>query len=99
MQLLRPGERTLAHRHTAGTVYCVLEGEGVTQVEDTRLPWTRNDLFVVPGWMWHEHVNLSEKEDTVLFSVSDSATLRKLGLYREQGRTRADEVVIIEEVL
>lgn len=94
-QLLRPGERTLAHRHTAGTVYCVLEGEGVTEVEGTRLMWSRNDLFVVPGWMWHEHVNLSDKADAVLYSVSDLATLRKLGLYREEGRTAKGEVLTI----
>jgi gentisate 1,2-dioxygenase len=96
-QLLRPGERTLAHRHTAGTVYCVVEGAGFTQVEDTRLAWTRNDVVVVPGWMWHEHVNLSDREDALLYSVTDAASLRKLGLYREEGRTSDGDVVSIAD--
>jgi gentisate 1,2-dioxygenase len=96
-QLLRPGERTLSHRHTSGTVYCVIEGTGFTQVKDIRLEWTRNDVFVVPGWMWHEHANDSDDEDALLYSVSDAAALRKLGLYREQGHTRDGDIVSIAE--
>jgi len=70
-QLLRGGERTLPHRKTASNVYCVLEGEGCTEVEGTRLEWKRNDVFTVPGWLWHEHKNTGG-EDAFLYSVTTS---------------------------
>ena len=92
MQLVRDGERTRSHRHTSSTVYCVVEGTGETEVGDSTLAWCRNDVFVVPGWAWHAH-NVDAGEDAVLYSVSDEATLRKLGLYREQGRADDGDVV------
>ena len=91
MQLVRKGEATATHRHTSSTVYCVVEGSGNTVVGDTTLTWRRNDVFVVPGWSWHKHVP-DQGEDAVLYSVSDEATLRKLGLYREQGRDDDGEI-------
>ncbi len=90
-QLLRPGEHTRSHRHTANAIYCVIEGEGHTEVDGKRLEWTRNDAFCVPAWMWHEHVN--GDSDAVLYSVTDAPTLKKLGLYREDGKTPDGEVV------
>ena len=95
VQLLRPGERTLAHRHTSSTVYCVVEGQGYTQADRTRLEWTGNDVFVVPGWVWHQHVNLGSEADAILFSVSDAPAIEKLGLYREEGRTATGDIVSI----
>lgn len=92
-QLLRPGEHTSAHRHTASTVYCVLEGRGATVVNEARLEWTVNDVFAVPSWMWHEHINLDDGVDAVLTSISDAAALQKLGLYREQGRRPSGEII------
>ncbi len=92
MQLLRKGEASAAHRHTSSTVYCVVEGAGQTTVGDQILSWRRNDVFVVPGWTWHAHL-ADAAEDAVLFSVSDEATMRKLGLYREQGRHGDGEIV------
>jgi gentisate 1,2-dioxygenase len=90
-QLLRPGEHTLAHRHTANAIYCVIEGSGCTEVEGTRLEWSRNDAFCVPAWMWHEHINA--EADAVLYSVTDAPTLKKLALYREEGRTVEGDTV------
>jgi gentisate 1,2-dioxygenase len=84
-QLLRAGESTQTHRHTASTVYCVIEGEGETEVDGQRLNWTRNDIFVIPGWKWHRHSNLSSG-DSCLYSVSDAPVHKKLHLYREQER-------------
>jgi gentisate 1,2-dioxygenase len=87
-QMLRPKEKTLSRRKTSGTVYCVLEGEGYTEVEGKRISWQRNDVFTVPGWLQHHHDNTSHR-DAFLYSVTDEPTLRKLGLYREE-RTLAD---------
>lgn len=66
-QLLRPSETTLAHRHTANAIYCVIDG--------TPLEWSRNDAFCVPAWGWHSHVNGSAEDDAVLYSVTDTPTL------------------------
>jgi gentisate 1,2-dioxygenase len=84
-QMLRPGEHTAAHRKTASTVYCVLEGEGSTEVDGVQLAWKRNDVFAVPSWAWHRHQNTT-KGDAFLYSVTDEPTMRKLGLFREEGR-------------
>lgn len=94
-QLLRPGVSTLRRRRTASVVYCVLEGAGVTVVGDRRLEWSRNDVFVVPGWMWHCHANRDSRVDAVLYSVSDEPALAKLGVFRDQGQTAAGNVVDI----
>jgi gentisate 1,2-dioxygenase len=86
MQLLRPSEACLAHRSTASTVYSVLEGSGYTEIEGKRFLWSENDVIAVPAWTWHAHVNTSSTGDAVLYSVSESAALRKLELFRREGR-------------
>lgn len=92
-QLLRPGEATRAHRHTSSTVYTVVEGSGVTEVEGRRLEWSRNDIFVIPGWKWHSHRNGSASDDACLYAVTDAPTHRRLHLYREQERSDSGEIV------
>jgi gentisate 1,2-dioxygenase len=83
LQLLRPGVRTGAHRHTASVVYHVAEGCGHSVVDGTRLDWARGDTFAVPVWARHEHANESGA-DAVLFSFSDAPVLDALGLARTQ---------------
>lgn len=97
MQLLRAGTRTLQHRHTSSTIYCVTDGAGYTDVEGKHLEWQKNDIFAVPAWAWHEHANENANQPAVLFAVTDAPTLEKLGLYREQGKTEAGEVVRVQE--
>ncbi len=84
IQLLRPGERTKAHRHTASAIYHVVEGEGFSIVGGRRLDWEAKDVFCVPGWAFHEHVNTSSTESVVLFSFTDAPVLHSLSLFREQ---------------
>lgn len=91
-QLLRPGEKTLAFRHTASQVYCVLEGAGHTEVDGERLEWSRNDFFVVPSHRWRRHVN-DGATDAVLYSCTDAPLISKIGLYRAQGRLENDKLV------
>jgi gentisate 1,2-dioxygenase len=92
MQMFSAGQRTLAHRHTSSTVYCCASGKGSTMVEGTRLQWSKNDIFTVPSWHWHEHQN-ADGQPAVLFSVSDAAAVQKLGLYREEGKTPGGDIV------
>lgn len=84
VQLLRPGEATRSHRQRSSAAYCCLEGHGETIVGDSVLRWGPNDLFVVPSWMPHSHINGSKTEDAVLYAVTDVPALKKLGLYREE---------------
>jgi gentisate 1,2-dioxygenase len=84
VQLLRPGETTKAHRHTASAIYHAVEGRGSSIVDGQRLEWETKDVFCVPGWAFHEHANASTSEAAVLFSYTDSPVLRSLNLLREQ---------------
>jgi gentisate 1,2-dioxygenase len=87
VQMLRKGEETKEHRHTSGTVYFVIRGEGETLVGGQALRWSKGDGFAVPNWAWHRHRSLGEAE-ALLFSVSDAPALKALQLYREEARDR-----------
>lgn len=89
-QRLRPGERTLSHRHTGATIYICAEGEGKAVVEDDVLEFRHNDIFVVPSWHWHA---FESAKGCFLHSISDLALIRKMRLYREQRRTRDGEIL------
>ena len=84
IQMLRPGEATKAHRHTAGAIYHVVQGRGHSIVRGQELEWEDKDVFCVPGWAYHEHVNASADEPAVLFSFTEEPVLRSLSLAREQ---------------
>jgi gentisate 1,2-dioxygenase len=90
-QLLRTGEATRFKRETAGTLYVVIEGRGVTEIAGTSLDWQTNDIFVVPSFTWRRHINKGEA-DTVLYAVSDAPLMDKIGQYRAQGRLPDDTV-------
>jgi len=84
-QLLRSQEHTQAHRATSSTVYFVIEGQGSTVIDGAHYRWGPGDVFVVPNWAWHEHIN--GEGDAYLFSITDEPVMRTLGLYREQAHT------------
>ena len=84
MQLLRAGEHTKAHRHTGSYLYHVAKGSGHSIINGKRYDWSERDVFCVPSWAWHEHVNGSKTEDTCLFCLNDLPVMRALGLYREE---------------
>ncbi|WP_332814415.1 cupin domain-containing protein [Ramlibacter sp.] len=84
MQLLRPGQHTLAHRHTGSFLYHVAKGQGYSVIGGRRFDWQERDIFCVPSWAWHEHANLSVTDDACLFCFSDLPVMKALHLYREQ---------------
>jgi gentisate 1,2-dioxygenase len=84
IQMLRPGVHTRAHRHTSTAVYFVVRGRGCSIINGRRYDWSDRDFVVLPNWAWHEHVNLSDAEDAILFSIQDRPVLQALGLLREQ---------------
>ena len=90
MQLLRPGERTKAHRQTGSFVYQCAKGSGWSVINGRRFDWKERDIFVVPAWMYHEHANASDREDACLFSFHDLPVMRALGLCREEALAEND---------
>jgi len=99
MQLLRPGEHTLSHRHTNSSVYVCLEGSGHTIINGEKFDWAESDVFCIPSVHWHEHVNGSDKDDAVLYCVSDTPALELLGLLWEERKTASGEIVITGNVI
>jgi gentisate 1,2-dioxygenase len=87
IQMLRPGRRLAAHRHTGSAVYYVVEGTGETIIDGRRFSWGKGDILVLPSWALHEHANLSTRDAAVLFSIQDRPVLDALGLYQEQAFT------------
>src|SRR5438093_7570461 len=85
--MLRPGERTRAHRHTGSAVYYVVQGVGETVIDGCRFAWNKGDIIVLPSWALHEHANLSPRDDAVMFSIQDRPVLEALALYREEAFT------------
>lgn len=84
MTMLRPGERTKAHRHTYSSVYHVRAGSGSTIIDGQRFDWASRDSFVVPPWAWHEHHNPSRTDASFLFSINDLPVLEAFDLNREE---------------
>jgi gentisate 1,2-dioxygenase len=94
LQLLSKGMKTLTHRHTSSTVYCVAEGRGCTIIDEKYYEWKKNDVFVVPTWAWHEHAS-SSGDPAVLFAVTDAPAIKKLSLYREERQDSQGKTVTI----
>ncbi len=97
MQMLRPGEHTKAHRHTGSIIYQVAKGEGYSIINGKRFDWRERDIFCVPSWMFHEHVNGSSSDDACLFSFHDLPVMRALNLYFEEALADNDGHQIITE--
>jgi gentisate 1,2-dioxygenase len=81
LQYLPSGFRGEAYRGTDATVYSVVEGRGESRVGERTFEWGPRDIFVVPSWAPVSHV---AAEDAVLFSFSDRAAQKALGLWREE---------------
>ena len=93
--LLPGGARTAPYRHMANSVFLVMEGRGYTDVGGQRLEWRENDVFCVPTWTWHEHVNTDPKTDAVLYAMTDVPLMANMACYRRQGRDQEGREVLI----
>jgi gentisate 1,2-dioxygenase len=62
LQILEPGERAQAHRHSLSAIRFIMSGAGaVTIVDGKRCPMEEGDLILTPTWTWHEHENTSQR--------------------------------------
>lgn len=77
--------RTVAQRTTANIICHVVKGAGRTTAGGKTLEWQHGDVFVIPGWTWHEHISASSS-DAVLFVMSDEPVYRALALFRHESR-------------
>jgi gentisate 1,2-dioxygenase len=56
LQLLLPGEKAPAHKHTPSAARILVEGEGAfTIVDGEKCTMEPGDLILTPGGMWHDH--------------------------------------------
>jgi gentisate 1,2-dioxygenase len=81
LQYLPKGFSGEAYRSTDATIYTAVEGRGQTRIADQTFIWGPHDIFVVPSWAPVSH---TASEDAVLFSFSDRAAQKALGLWREE---------------
>ena len=81
LQLLPKGFPGKAYRSTDSTIYNVVEGRGKSRIGSQTFTWGPRDIFVVPSW---QPVSHEASEDAVLFSASDRAAQKALGLWREE---------------
>lgn len=90
IQMLRPGIHTRAHRHTGSSVYMVFEGNGATVIDGVTFEWSTGDMFVLPSWVVHEHLNADPDAPAILFSVDDSPLLRAVDKFRVEALHEGD---------
>jgi gentisate 1,2-dioxygenase len=81
LQLLPAGFQGAPYRSTDESVFCVIEGSGRSRVGDDVFDWSKHDIFVAPSWRPISH---EAEREAVLFSFSNRAAQRALGLWREE---------------
>jgi gentisate 1,2-dioxygenase len=81
LQLLPAGFRGEAYRSTDATVYCAVEGRGISRIGGEAFEWKEHDVFVAPSWRPVSH---EAEAQSVLFSFSDRTAQKALGPWREE---------------
>jgi gentisate 1,2-dioxygenase len=81
LQKLPAGFDGEPYRATDSTVYTVLEGQGRSRIGGDTMEWRQHDVFVVPSWYPVSHF---AQKDSILFSISDRAAQKALGIWREE---------------
>ena len=77
-QLVNPGEKPEAHRHTMAAIRFVVSGGGAaTVVNGEEFPMEVGDLITTPSRTWHDHVNESS-EPIIWLDGADGPLMRLL---------------------
>ena len=80
MQWLPKGFAGGQYRSTDGAVFCVVEGDGIVEIEDRSFEFKVHDIFIVPSWATYR---LRAATEAILFSYSDRAAQEALGFWRQ----------------
>lgn len=82
--LLAPaaGKPTRAYRSTSNAVCLAAAGSGASRIGDSRIAWTRNDVFTLPHGQWVSHE--ADEAGAVLFVANDREILRRLDLLADE---------------
>ncbi|MFA7679022.1 MAG: cupin domain-containing protein [Pigmentiphaga sp.] len=67
------------HRQYADQLFCVVEGEGYSEIGGHRVDWSTKGLFTVPRGQWVRHVPSTDQAR--FFVVSNAPLMRWLGCY------------------
>jgi gentisate 1,2-dioxygenase len=97
IQMLRPGVHTKAHRQVNTVVYHVFEGRGATIIDGVQFDWEQGDFLALPSWVCHEHVNHSQTERAILFSIQDTPAMKALGMYREEALATTNGFQVVKD--
>jgi gentisate 1,2-dioxygenase/1-hydroxy-2-naphthoate dioxygenase len=86
VQMFQPGIVTQEKRTTSSVFCYVVEGRGKTIIGGKEISWKERDVFVIPNWVWHSHINQSDSQRAILFVVNDSPVLKAMGIARQEKR-------------
>ncbi|MFZ1815894.1 MAG: cupin domain-containing protein [Rhizobiaceae bacterium] len=100
LQLLLPGEKAPAHRHTPSAARIIVEGRGgYTVVDGEKLPMSDGDLVLTPGGEWHDHGHEGEEPvvwldalDLPLFVYLEGSYAEEAPLQAQRNRPDASQV-------
>lgn len=77
---LEKGAEQARARTTGNSIFAVIDGAGVVNVEENVFEWRRGDVFVVPAWRQHR---LRAYAQSYLLRVTDEPLLARLDWLRE----------------
>ncbi len=81
LQHLNPGEVTESHRHTASSVYFMIQGSNLyTTAEGEQQFMEPGDLLTQPNWTWHGSTNTGS-EPAIWFTAMDSPLTQYLNAW------------------
>ena len=67
-------------RTTGNSIFAVIDGTGVVNVEESTFLWQRGDVFVVPAWRQYR---LRAQAPSYLLRVTDEPVLARLDWLKE----------------
>lgn len=81
LQQVNGGEITESHRHTATSIYFMIQGSGIyTTAEGEQQFMEPGDLLTQPTWTWHGSTNTG-KEPAVWFTAMDTSLTQFLDIW------------------
>src|ERR671933_600700 len=90
MQLLLPGEKAPAHRHTPSAARIIVEGQGAyTIVNGEKCLMEHGDLILTPGGCWHDHGHGASGPVTWLDALALPLFVYLEGSYAADGEQQA----------